>query len=63
MYAIRSYYETRTQELQSARNAHAKKVGQAKSRGEDTTVLVAEASGINRELGELEARLARNNFV
>jgi len=56
--AERKDIQTRTQELQSARNAHAKKVGQAKSRGEDTTVLVAEASGINRELGELEARLA-----
>ena len=54
----RKAIQTRTQELQSARNAHAKKVGQAKARGEDTTVLVAEAGGINRELGELEARLA-----
>jgi seryl-tRNA synthetase len=56
--AERKDIQTRTQDLQSARNAHAKKVGQAKSRGEDTTVLVAEASGINRELGELEARLS-----
>jgi seryl-tRNA synthetase len=56
--AERKDIQTRTQELQSARNAHAKKVGQAKSRGEDTTVLVAEATGINRELAELEARLA-----
>jgi len=55
--AERKDIQTRTQELQSARNAHAKKVGQAKSRGEDTTVLVAEASGINRELTELEVRL------
>ena len=56
--AERKDIQTRTQELQSARNAHAKKVGQAKSRGEDTTVLVAEASGINRELADLESRLA-----
>jgi len=55
--AERKDIQTRTQELQSARNAHAKKVGQAKSRGEDTTDLVAQAGGINRELGELEARL------
>jgi len=55
--AERKDIQTRTQELQSARNAHAKKVGQAKSRGEDTTVLVAEAGGINRELAALEARL------
>ena len=32
--------------------------GISKSRGEDTTVLVAEASGINRELADLESRLA-----
>jgi seryl-tRNA synthetase len=56
--AERKDIQTRTQELQSARNAHAKKVGQAKSRGEDTTVLVAEASGINLELADLESRLA-----
>jgi len=56
--AERKTIQTRTQELQSARNAHAKKVGQAKSRGEETATLVGEASGINRELGELEARLA-----
>jgi seryl-tRNA synthetase len=56
--AERKSIQTRTQELQSARNAHAKKVGQAKARGEDTTVLVAEAGGINRELGELETRLS-----
>ena len=56
--AERKDIQTRTQELQSARNAHARKVGQAKSRGEDTTVLVAEASGINRELADLESRLA-----
>jgi seryl-tRNA synthetase len=56
--AERKAIQTRTQELQSARNAHAKKVGQAKSRGEDTSALVAEAGGMNRELGELEARLA-----
>ena len=56
--AERKTIQTRTQELQSARNAHAKQIGQAKSRGEDTAVLLAEAGGINRELGELEARLA-----
>jgi len=56
--AERKTIQTRTQELQSARNAHAKQIGQAKSRGEDPAVLLAEAGGINRELGELEARLA-----
>jgi len=56
--ADRKAMQTRTQELQSARNAHAKKIGQAKSSGEDTAALVAEANRINRELGELEGRLA-----
>ena len=50
--------QTRTQELQAARNAHAKKIGQAKAKGEDTTVLMAESAGVNAELGALEARLA-----
>jgi len=50
--------QTRTQELQAARNTHAKKIGQAKAKGEDATVLLAEAGGINAQLGELEAKLA-----
>ena len=56
--AERKDIQTRTQELQAARNAQAKKIGQAKGRGEDATVLVTEAGGINAQLGELEAKLA-----
>ena len=55
--AERKDIQTRTQELQAARNAHAKKIGQAKKNGEDVTVLLAEAGGVNAQLGELEARL------
>ena len=50
--------QSRTQELQAERNQFSKKIGQAKSRGEDTAVLMAEASSANGELAELEKRLA-----
>ena len=56
--AERREFQGRTQELQAARNAQAKKIGQAKSRGEDAAALVAEAGAVNVELGELEARTA-----
>jgi seryl-tRNA synthetase len=55
--AERKDIQTRTQELQAARNAHAKKIGQAKKKGEDVTELLAEAGGVNAQLGELEAKL------
>ena len=48
----------RAQELQAARNSQAKKIGQAKARGEDAAALMAEGSAINAELGSLEARAA-----
>ncbi len=56
--AERREFQGRTQELQAARNAHAKKIGQAKAKGEDASALVAEAGAVNAELGELEARTA-----
>ena len=56
--AERKEIQTRTQTLQSERNAHAKQIGRAKAKGEDTAHLMAEASGANRELSELEGRLA-----
>ncbi len=56
--AERREFQGRTQELQAARNAQAKKIGQAKARGEDASALVAEAGAVNAELGELEARTA-----
>jgi len=56
--AERRESQGRAQELQAARNAQAKKIGQAKSRGEDAAALIAEGSAINAELGSLEARAA-----
>ena len=54
--AERKESQGRAQELQAARNAHAKKIGQAKAKGEDAAALMAEAAAINAELGTLEAR-------
>ena len=49
--------QVRTQELQAARNQFAKRIGQAKSRGEDVAELVAESGRANAELVGLEKRL------
>jgi seryl-tRNA synthetase len=49
--------QTRTQELQAARNQLAKRIGQAKSRSEDVAELMSESSRANAELGDLEKRL------
>ena len=45
-------------ETRSARNAHAKKVGMARGRGEDITGLVAEGEALAGRLGSLEQELA-----
>jgi seryl-tRNA synthetase len=50
--------QTRTQDLQAARNAQAKKIGQAKAKGEDASALLAEANAINARFGDLEQKLA-----
>jgi seryl-tRNA synthetase len=49
--------QTRTQELQAARNSIAKRIGQAKARGEDAAPIMAEAGAVNDELGALEKKL------
>ena len=49
--------QTRTQELQARRNQSAKRIGQAKARGEDVSALMAEANQANAELADLEKRL------
>ncbi len=54
--AERRESQGRAQELQAARNAQAKKIGQAKAKGEDAAALMAEGAAINAELGALEAR-------
>jgi len=53
----RKLVQTRTQELQSARNSLAKRIGQAKGKGEDVSALMDEASAANAELQTLEAKL------
>ncbi|MFO1408640.1 MAG: serine--tRNA ligase [Steroidobacteraceae bacterium] len=45
-------------ETRAARNAHAKKVGQAKGRGEDIAPLVAEGEAMARRLADLEQEQA-----
>ena len=57
--AERKDIQTRTQELQAARNAQAKRIGQAKAKGEDVAPLLAESGAINAQLGELEKTLAQ----
>ena len=56
--AERKAIQTRTQELQARRNALSKEIGAAKSRGEDTSALMAEVGAIGGELGALERELA-----
>ncbi|MGB7542356.1 MAG: serine--tRNA ligase [Burkholderiales bacterium] len=53
----RKAVQTRTQELQAARNQFARRIGQAKAKGEDAAALMAEAGRANDELAELEKRL------
>lgn len=52
----RKSIQVRTQELQSARNADSKKIGEAKSRGEDVTALLALANQRGDDLKGLEAQ-------
>jgi seryl-tRNA synthetase len=49
--------QSRTQELQAARNAIAKRIGQAKQQGQDAAPIMAESAAINAELGGLEKSL------
>jgi seryl-tRNA synthetase len=49
--------QIRTQELQAARNQFAKRIGQAKSKGEDVAELMAGSGRANAELVDLERRL------
>jgi seryl-tRNA synthetase len=55
--AERKDIQTRTQDLQAARNASAKRIGQAKAKGEDVAALMAESAAINTKLFELEQTL------
>ncbi|MBI2316530.1 MAG: serine--tRNA ligase, partial [Betaproteobacteria bacterium] len=53
----RKQVQGRTQELQAARNQFAKRIGQAKAKGEDVSALMAKAGRGNEELATLEKRL------
>ena len=55
--AERKEVQNQTQTLQASRNALAKKIGQAKGKGEDAAPLLAEAGKVNADLGDLEKRL------
>ncbi len=55
--AERKQIQNETQGLQASRNAFAKRIGQAKAKGEDAAALMAEAGSQNARLGELEKRL------
>ncbi|KAF1697724.1 serine--tRNA ligase [Pseudoxanthomonas koreensis] len=53
----RKAIQVRTQELQNLRNTRSKAIGQAKSKGEDVSALMAEVAGFGDELKASEARL------
>ncbi|MDO9190047.1 MAG: serine--tRNA ligase, partial [Sulfurimicrobium sp.] len=49
--------QTRTQELQARRNASSKQIGQAKAKGEDVSVIMAEVANLGDELKAAEEKL------
>ena len=53
----RKEIQTRTEKLQSQRNKNSKLIGQAKSKGEDTTELMADMENVNQELKSNETLL------
>jgi seryl-tRNA synthetase len=53
----RKQLQSRTQELQNLRNTRSKAIGQAKAKGEDVAVLMAEVAGFGDELKASEVRL------
>jgi len=55
--AQRKSVQTQTQELQNLRNTRSKAIGMAKGKGEDTSALMAEVTGIGDKLKANEARL------
>jgi seryl-tRNA synthetase len=55
--AERKTIQTRTQDAQAKRNALSKQIGMLKGKGEDTTAVMAEVSGLGDELKQLETRL------
>ena len=54
----RKTVQTRSQELQAKRNSASKQIGIAKSKGEDTSAIMAEVAGLGEQLKADETRLA-----
>ena len=54
----RKQLQTKTEELQGKRNSASKQIGILKSKGEDTTAIMAEVSGVGDELKANETALA-----
>jgi seryl-tRNA synthetase len=52
----RRQIQSETQALQASRNAFAKRIGQAKAKGDDVAPLMAEANAVNARLGELQGK-------
>lgn len=57
--AERKIIQTQTQELQAQRNAASKKIGQAKSKGEDVSAIMAEVANLGDALKQAEEHLER----
>ena len=55
--ADRKKIQTQTQELQAQRNAASKKIGHAKSKGEDVSAIMAEAGNLGDALKQAETQL------
>jgi seryl-tRNA synthetase len=55
--AERKTIQTRTEELQAQRNAASKQIGNAKSKGEDVSIILTEVAGLGNELKQAETRL------
>lgn len=53
----RKTVQTRTQELQAKRNTTSKQIGQAKSKGEDVSAIMAEVANLGDELKAAEVNL------
>ncbi|MEQ1663319.1 MAG: serine--tRNA ligase [Thiobacillus sp.] len=56
--ASRKTIQTHTQEAQAKRNALAKQIGMLKGKGEDASVVMAEAAGLGESQKQLEEQLA-----
>ncbi|SCX63139.1 serine--tRNA ligase [Nitrosospira sp. Nsp1] len=57
--AERKNLQTHTEELQARRNAASRQIGNAKSRGEDVSGILAEVADLGDELRQAEARLQK----